>query len=211
MTTSIPKKPISGLPQRIVCIIAAGVVIHKFDMLRGTMEPGSVLSFLYARRSVRKYQERAVARDLLLELVRAGSAAPSAMNQQQRLYVLVDDARVMAACTQVLPSAAYQQPAAIVVCGDLNLSLPGEGCDFWIQDCAAATQNILLAAAGLGLGAVWCGIHPIAANVRGIRQALHLPEHIIPFSFIVTGWPAETPEPRTQFDPQRVFWNTMEE
>lgn len=168
------------------------------------------LSFLFSRRSVRRYTSQPVERDLLLDLVRAAMAAPSATNRQPWAFVIVDNPLKMAECVEVIRLARHGAPAAVVVCGDLSRALPGAARDFWVQDCSAATQNLLLAAAGLGLGAVWCGVYPLEANVNGLRQVLGLPEHIVPLSFVCAGWPANVPPPRTQFDPARVVFNAWD-
>jgi nitroreductase len=170
----------------------------------------NILATLYARRSVRKFTSQPVPRELLLDLTRAAMAAPSAVNRQPWAFLLVDDAERMAQCVEVIRFARHGAPAAVVVCGDLSRALPAAAREFWIQDCSAATQNILLAASGLGLGAVWCGVHPIEANVSGLRRVLGLPEHLVPLSFVCVGWPVEVPAPRTQFDAQRIFFNAYD-
>jgi nitroreductase len=174
------------------------------------MEPQGVLDFIYRRRSVRRYRPEPVSREMLLDLVRAASAAPSAVNRQPWAFVIVDDPQRIASCLQVVRFARHGSPAAVVVCGDLSRALPGVACDYWIQDCSAATQNLLLAAAGVGLGAVWCGVYPVEETVRGVRQALGLPDFLVPLNFICVGWPQETPPPRTQFDPGRVVYNAWD-
>lgn len=172
--------------------------------------PDQTLPFLYSRRSVRRYTDRPVEREMLLDLCRAAMAAPSATNRQPWAFIVIDDPQVMAACVEVIRFARHGAPTAVVVCGDLSRALPAAARDFWIQDCSAATENLLLAAAGLGLGAVWCGVHPLEANVSGLRRVLGLPQTIIPLSFVCVVWPVEVPPPRTQFDPERVFFNAWD-
>lgn len=174
---------------------------------RTAMTSDEILHLIYSRRSVRRYQDRPVPRDLLLDLCKAAMAAPSAVNRQPWAFIIIDDPLKMTECVEVVRLARHGAPAAVVICGDLSRALPAAGKDFWIQDCSAATQNLLLAAVGLGLGAVWCGVYPIEANVTGLKRVLGLPSHILPLSFVCVGWPAEIPPARTQFDPQRVIYN----
>ena len=85
--------------------------------------------------------------------------------------------------------------------------MPGKAQEYWIQDCSAATENILLAANALGLGAVWTGVHPIAERVEAVSKAVKLPENIIPLCVIVIGHPAESPAPKNKWKPENVSYN----
>ena len=101
----------------------------------------------------------------------------------------------------------HEATLAIVVCGNVDKALEGPGRDFWIQDCSAATENILLAAHALGLGAVWTGCYPIEERVANVSQILCLPENIIPLSVIVMGYPNEAPAPKDKWKPENVSYN----
>ena len=92
----------------------------------------------------------------------------------------------------------FEATAAIAVCGQLDISP-----DFWIQDCSAVTENILLAATGLGLGSVWLGCHPREDRVAAVREILGIPDGVGILSLVAIGHPAETKEPMTQYDPSR--------
>ena len=96
---------------------------------------------------------------------------------------------------------------AIVVCGNMKKTMQGKGQEFWIQDCSAATENILLAANALGLGAVWTGGYPMEERVASISKALKLPETIIPLCTIVIGHPAESPTPKDKWKPENISYN----
>ncbi len=99
---------------------------------------------------------------------------------------------------------ARDAQVAVIVCGDLEREeRPG----FWVQDCAAATQNLLLAAHAAGLGAVWCGTYPREERMRPIAAVLGLPEHVIPFAVVPIGYPAERPAPADRYDPGRVHFD----
>ena len=92
-----------------------------------------------------------------------------------------------------------EAPLCIAVCGDKNISS-----QYWVQDCSAAAENLLLAATALGLGAVWLGVYPREERVNPIRKVLNIPENIVPLNLISIGYPAEKKEPRTQYDEKRV-------
>ena len=96
---------------------------------------------------------------------------------------------------------------AIVVCGNMDKALSGKGQAYWIQDCSAATENILLAAHALGLGAVWTGVYPMDDRVTAVSKAVKLPETIVPLCVIVIGHPAESPTPKDKWKPENVSYN----
>ena len=96
---------------------------------------------------------------------------------------------------------------AIVVCGDMDKALQGKGQAYWIQDCSAATENILLAAHALGLGAVWTGVHPIDDRVAFVSKVLNMPETVVPLCVIAIGHPAESPTPKDKWKPENVSYN----
>ncbi len=160
---------------------------------------------LFARRSIRSFTPEPVDPNQVETLLKAAMAAPSAVNRKPWHFIVVTDARVRTALAQAHPHAAAvtQSPLALVPCGDPSLSI-FDWPEYWVQDLAAATENILLAATGLGLGSVWCGVHPVTERVEAIRRILGVPEGVIPFALIAIGHPAEQKEPRTQYDAQRV-------
>ena len=94
--------------------------------------------------------------------------------------------------------------AAIIVCGDSNDFIEGEGRDFWIQDCSAASENILLAAHAMGLGAVWCGIYPQQERVSKVRGDFELEENLIPLCVIAVGYPAQKGSPKDKWNPDKM-------
>ena len=163
---------------------------------------------LFARRSIRAFTGQPVTPEQVTMLLKAAMAAPSAGNRKPRHFIVVTDPKVKQALTEVHPYAdmLLEAPVGIVVCGEPSLSFPDRP-DFWIQDVSAATENLLLAAVGLGLGAVWCGVYPIQERVEGFRRILGAPERVVPFALVPVGHPAEKKEPRTQYDPLRVHTN----
>jgi nitroreductase len=165
-----------------------------------------IMSHLLARRSIRRFTDEPVSQGELRMLLEAGMAAPSASNRRPWEFVVVTDPLLLANLRDVLILGRYGAPAAIVACGNLGRALPFPVRDFWIQDCSAATQNILLAATGLGLGAVWIGVHPIALFVKAVSRVLAIPRGVVPLNTIWVGHPAEAKAPRTQYDERRVHW-----
>lgn len=162
---------------------------------------------IFERRSIRKYQNAPVPYDLAEQVIKAGMAAPSAGNEQPWEFVVVDDREILEGITKVHPHARmlFEAPAAIIVCSNMSLLRYDDG--LWVQDCSAATENMLLEAAHLGLGAVWLGVYPMEERVKGIQALLQIPENIIPFSVISLGYPAENPPPADRYDPKRIHRN----
>ncbi len=161
---------------------------------------------IYARRSIRNYKERPVEREMLETLLKAAMAAPSAMNIKPWEFVVVTEPERMDEIRSSLMFGKHNAPAAIVVCGNTSFFKHPIASKFWVQDCSAATENILLAAVGLGLGTVWLGVHPIHNFSKQISRILHLPDNVKPLNVIYVGYPAEEKPARTQYDPDRVHW-----
>jgi len=161
------------------------------------------LEAMLTRRSIRTYRDEPVSEEAIETLLRAAMAAPSAGNEQPWHFVVIRDRAVLDAIPSVHPYAqmAAGAPLAIAVCGDERLA-KYEG--FWVQDCAAATENLLLAAHASGLGAVWCGVYPSEERVAAVRELLAVPEQITPFCLVVIGHPDESKGPADRYDDARV-------
>jgi nitroreductase len=155
---------------------------------------------IFSRRSIRKYTGEPVSEADIQTLLEAAMAAPSASNIKPWHFVFVTQRETLDALADAHPHGKMlaQAPLCIAVCGDPNLSR------YWEQDCSAATENLLVAAAALGLGAVWLGVHPRDDREGFTRQVLGIPENIVPLNLISIGHPAEDKEPRTQYDEARV-------
>lgn len=164
------------------------------------------LQAILSRKSIRQYTDQAVAEDDITALLWAAMAAPSAGNEQPWQFVVIRDRQTLDAIPHHHPYAAMapQASVAILVCGDLDME---KHVGYWVQDCAAATQNILIAAHAKGLGAVWLGVYPRQKRMAGLQQLLGLPERIIPFALIPVGYPAEDKPPANRYDPARVHLN----
>ena len=161
------------------------------------------------RTSVRQFTEQPVEQAKVEAMLRAGMAAPTAMNAQPWHFVVVSDKAKLGELAEANPRAGMLKTAqlAIVVCGDMMKAREGKGRQFWIQDCSAATENILLAAHAQGLGAVWTALYPMEERVQPVCEALKLPDAIVPLCTIVIGYPAEQPQPKDKWKPENVSYN----
>ena len=169
----------------------------------------AIVENIMTRTSIRNYTDQAISADTIETLLRAGMAAPTAVNKQPWHFVAVTDKEKLSGLATANPNAgmAAKAPLAIVVCGDMTKALEGGGRAFWIQDCSAATENILLAAHALGLGAVWTGTYPNEERVAAVSEVMKLPEYIIPLCTIVIGYPAESPAPKDKWKPENISYN----
>jgi len=167
------------------------------------------LKTIFARKSVRSYRSDAVPDEKLQMLVRAGMAAPTAVDKRPWEFVVVTDRAVLKQLADALPYAkmADRAAAAIIVGGDVRKQWGGMESDYWIMDCSAATQNILLAAESMGLGAVWTAVYPEDSRVRAVRQILGIPPHVVPLNLIPVGVPAGREKAKDKYDPKQLHWN----
>ena len=163
---------------------------------------------LLGRTSIRSYDSRAVERGLLEELIRAGMAAPSAVNMQPWRFIVITNRKIMDTLGEKLPYARMllHAPAAIAVCGDLRKTTGEKEREYWVQDCSAASENILLAAHGSGLGAVWTAVYPVDERVDAVQSALDIPSYYVPLNVIALGYPAEERRAKDKWDPGKIQW-----
>lgn len=158
---------------------------------------------IHHRRSIRKYENRPVPDEVVKKILAAAMTAPSAGNAQPWQFVVVTDRERLDRAGDVHPyvGMAKSAPLGILVCGDTRLEkYPG----FWPQDCAAATQNLLLAAHAEGLGAVWTGIYPMAERADKFAEIFGLPEGVVAFGFVPMGYPAQESRFEDRFKEERV-------
>ena len=169
----------------------------------------AVLDNIATRTSVRDYEARPVEKEKIEKMLRAAMAAPTAMNKQPWHFVVVDQRNVLDALAGANPYAKMlkKAPLAIVVCGNTDKMIEGGGRDFWIQDASAATENLLLAAHAMGLGAVWTGAYPSEERCISISKVLSLSDNLVPLNMIVVGYPAEHPQPKQKFKEENVSYN----
>jgi nitroreductase len=148
---------------------------------------------IMTRRSVRSFTDEPVTDEQLDTLLRAAMAAPSASNEQPWRIVATRDREVLGRWSRATPFSRPLAGAAVgfAVCGE-TMAIKHSG--FWVDDCGAATQNLLLAAHALGLGAVWIGVHPSKLMVANVRRILKPPRNITPFALVALGHPEKQPE-----------------
>lgn len=172
-------------------------------------EMNDTLRTIFKRKSVRSYKDDAVSEKQLMTLIRAGMAAPTAVDRRPWDFILITDKAVLKKMAEALPYAkmAEHAAAAIVVTGDLNRQFGGKDASIWALDCSAASENILLAAESMGLGAVWTGVFPDKDRIQAVRKALGIPEDVVPLNFIPIGVPAGNEKPKDKFNPEQIHMN----
>lgn len=163
---------------------------------------------IVTRRSIRKYDSRAVSEKTVEELLNAAMHAPSGGDKQPWHFVVITDRIIIDEIPKFHHYCGMLKEAqlAILVCGDLRASLMNN-VGYLIQDCSAATQNLLLAAHAKGLGAVWLGVYPRPERISGMKNLLGIPDHIIPLALISIGYPAETNPKPARFDSSKIHKN----
>ncbi|MCL2549546.1 MAG: nitroreductase family protein [Methanimicrococcus sp.] len=161
---------------------------------------------IYTRRSVRKYQNKPVPMELIEEAVKAAMFAPSARNQQPWDFIIIDKKELMDEVPEFSPHAGMSKgaPAGVLICFNKEYE-SAEG--FFPQDLGAATQNLLLALHAGGLGAVWTGVYPREERMAGFVKMFNLPANVIPYAFVVIGYPEKAPEKADRFKKERVRYN----
>lgn len=186
-------------------------MIHSVDT---SFTSADGISFILSRTSVRRFTEETVGNDDIELLLRAAMAAPSSMNLQPWHFIVVREEALKEELRRSLPYAKMLQGGSIgvVVCGDIALYERINRLDkedntlYWVQDCSAASENLLLAAHAIGLGAVWTGIYPLESRMAQLRRLLHLPSHILPLNLIVVGHPFHVSSPKDKWDPRKVHY-----
>jgi nitroreductase len=161
---------------------------------------------IHERRSIRKYSNKPIADDIVKELLSAGMHAPTARNLQPWHYIVINERHILDELAVVHPYAKMlnQATLAILVCGDRTIqAMDG----YIIQDCSAATQNILLAAHAHGLGAVWLGMYPREQRIKDVAKLLSIPDHILPVSLISIGYPNEARQTPQRYKTDRIHFN----
>lgn len=163
---------------------------------------------IFNRRSIRKYQDKKIPDEDIKLILKAGMSAPSAMNEKPWQFIVIDDKTLMNSITeyqqysQMLKEASH----AIMVCCDTAKPIPYLD-KMWVQDCSAATENMLIMAQHLGIGNVWLGVYGLDQVVVDLKELFKLPEEIIPFSIVSLGYPAEERKIRDRYNESLVHYN----
>lgn len=167
----------------------------------------TVLHNILQRKSVRAYTDRAVSHEQLDTLIRAAMAAPTGRDMRPWHFIVLEGRHQLSPLAEQLPYAKMlaEAQAAVVVCGDMSVTdKEGYPSRNWTFDCSAATENLLLQAEAMGLGAVWTGVYPYDERLEAVKQVLHLPDHLIPLNVIPIGYPKGDPQPKDKYDPAKV-------
>ncbi len=168
---------------------------------------------LLTRRSIRKYQDKPIKKEIIEEIIKAAQYSPSAHNRQPWEFLVIDDKKFLAELRHIQRWTSFAQDAAcvIIVCGDMEKSFSrnkdDEKWSFVDVDCAIATQSLMLAAWAKGIGSCYCGAAPMQKIVDSLKENLKLPDNIRPFAIVPLGYPAETPkQPEDRYHPEKIHW-----
>lgn len=202
----------------LILLLALGLVFTSYKWIStsssdaDTAVQSSTIEDIMTRTSVRAYSDREVKSEQIDTLLHAAMAAPTAGNKQPWRFVVIDDRAILDSIGENFNTMtmAKQASVAVVMCGDVTATFDGEGQGYWIQDVSAASENLLLAAHAMGLGAVWCGIYPLMERVEQFSEMLHLPENIIPMGCICVGYPAGETTPKDKWKPEYIHYNNWE-
>ncbi|WP_139904420.1 nitroreductase family protein [Clostridium thermarum] len=164
---------------------------------------------IYSRRIIRSYSNKKVEKQKIKLLLEAAMAAPSACNNEPWEFVVILEEETLCKIKKCLKTTRYKAPLAIAVCGNMKLAR-GSMETYWIQDCSAAIENMLLASSGIGLGGVWVSVYPYKNIIEAVSEILCIPEHVIPLGIVHIGYPAEIKEPRIQYNERRIYWGKYE-
>lgn len=194
--------------KRIIMAALCAVVLAGCTKQPSVMK-NEAIDNIMTRVSVREFTGEKISQAQIDTLLRAAMAAPSAINKQPWAFIVVTNEAIISRLGEALPySRCSNHPAvAIIPCGDLSKAIEGEMGAFWINDVSAATENILLAAHAMGLGAVWTGLHPDMKRAALVQEMLGLPAHIIPLCVVPVGVPAEQPAIKDKYTESNIHYN----
>ncbi|HWQ79438.1 MAG TPA: nitroreductase family protein [Anaerovoracaceae bacterium] len=161
---------------------------------------------IFKRRSIRKYREEKISKEDIALLLRAAMSAPSAGNGQPWEFIVVRDRESLRKITEFHPYSQMllHADAAIIVCGNLKRNKYPR--NYWILDCSAATENILIQATDMGIGSVWLAVYPEPDRVAGVKEVFSLPEEVIPLAIVSLGYPGEEKKEADRFKPERIHY-----
>jgi nitroreductase len=163
---------------------------------------------IMTRTSIRQYKDQPVEQEKIDIMLKAAMAAPTAVNLQPWHFIVITDKQTIGLLSGKQPTNA---PLLIAVCGDTDKTSMPDGKmklpDFWVEDVSAATENLLLAAHALGLGAVWTGVYPAMERVAEVANVLNCPNNIVPVAVVRVGYPDESPAPKDKFKEENISYN----
>ncbi len=193
-----------------IALAVACVMLAKKSRTSSTAADAAsiVMNNILTRTSVRSYQDKPVEKEKIEKMLRAAMASPTGVNAQPWHFYVVTDKAVLQALSVANPNAGFvaDAPLAIVVCGDMNKAARGGARELWIHDCAACSENLLLAANALGLGATWTSTFPSEDRMAAVKEALGLPDNLIPFNTIGIGYPLGEQQPRDKWNESNITY-----
>lgn len=186
----------------VIIISFSFMACNSTDKVSDSANENPALANIFARKSVRKYLNKGVEDEKIIALLKAGMAAPSGKDVRPWEFVVVKERATLDSMATALPYAKMLAGArvAIIVCGDSIRS------SYWYLDCSVATENILLAAEALGLGAVWTAAYPYEDRMNVVRKYTNLPENILPLCVIPVGYPEGVQSPKDKFDETKIHY-----
>ena len=202
----------------LIILLALGLVFTSYKWISSSSPTNNVvannttIADIMTRTSVRAYSGQEVENEKIDTLLRAAMAAPTAGNKQPWRFVVINDKAILNAIGTNFKTMTMAKEAsvAVVMCGDTTATFKGDAQDYWIEDVSASSENLLLAAHAMGLGAVWCGIYPQMDRVREFSQMLNLPGNIIPMACICIGYPAGETTPKDKWKPEYIHYNSWD-
>lgn len=190
-------------------MVALCVTLMMTTLLFGGEPMNETIKTIMNRKSVRAYKDEPISKEKLELIVKAGMAAPTAVDKRPWEFIVITDKAMLKKLSDVLPYAKMTEKAAaaIIVAGDLDRQNGGRESDYWVMDCSAATENILLAVESLGLGAVWTAVYPNKDRLDPVRKLLKIPSTIVPLNVIPIGVPTGAEKPKDKWNPKQLHWN----
>ncbi|MFA7674903.1 MAG: nitroreductase family protein [Endomicrobiia bacterium] len=166
------------------------------------------MDILFDRKSCRSYKTDEIPQEDLNYILHAGMSSPSALNTRHWSFIVIKNKETHKQIMQIHTASQMlvNAPIAIVVCADLDKEYKG----YWQQDCAASTENMLLAATAKGYGSVWCGVCPIEDRVKAFTELLKLPKNMVPFSLVVIGKSAEDKPAKQRWEPSKIKYESWQ-
>ncbi len=163
------------------------------------------LDNIFERKSIRSYTDQPVSQEQVETILKAAMAAPSGMNAQPWRFVVVREQATKDKLAIGFNKMIAKAPVVIVVCGKTTNKLGGTN-NNWTADCAAATENLLLAVEALGLGAVWTACYPYDERMNPTIEALGLPDNVKPYCIVPIGYPAGKDKPKDKWKPDNIHY-----
>lgn len=196
--------------KKVLTLICCALAMTVANAQQPSAVNKAAIENIMTRCSIRKFKQQPVEDGKIDTLPRAGMAAPTSRDMRPWHFVVIKDAEArekFAATNQRHGDKIRATPLIIIVCGDTTRMQPGESRDFWIEDCSAASENILLAAHALGFGAVWTSVYPESRKVQAYIRNLNLPGNLIPLNSIMIGYPDEPADVKDKWDESKVtYW-----